>query len=844
MLTAALEDRFRARLGARAHGLGDATLRFAVDFAQLVVRVLPDEFDRESVGAVADALRARTDLADDEARVLLELALSPENRLEVSDHELRAFGARFGKPAEKAMRAAIADEVDLEAFAERYGPAESLLLLDSLFAVCAVDGAIDPAEIGRLQASADRLGVDPMLVGLLFRKHDVRHAEGDVTFDLSGKETVTIGRSAPADIRLPDPQVAVRHARLRRTESGWRLEDLGSGRPTILRGTPVREAPIQLGDEMRVGPYRLALHDDGEALTAFGTDSLSSLSMRGVTRRIDTADGPLTLLDDIGFTVFSGEVIALVGPSGAGKTTLLQAIAGILPPDSGEIVFDGGDFHRMLASDRSLVGIVPQEDVVHGELSVEEALRYAARLRFPADVPRDGLDGAIDRVLGELDIAHIRASRIGTALQRGVSGGQRKRVNLGQELLTTTTRVLFLDEPTSGLDPQTAQDIVTQVRQLADDGRIVFLVTHDVSPTITALVDHLLVLAKGGRIAWFGPPTEACAHFGVASVDEIFARLPSKTPEDWQTTYRESLAWRKYVRTREHLLGLEDDAPPAAEGARSRPSPWLQFATLTRRYATVKARDWVGTGVLLAQAPILAIAFGIVFAAPQRGTLFVLVLSALWFGASAAIRELISERPIWRREARVGVGLVPYLASKVVVLSTLVTLQCVVLTSILWAWLGMAAYGFGWAALTGVVVATGLTGMTMGLALSAMFSSSEAAVGSLPLVLIPQIAFGGLLVKLKEMGLVATAITHLTITRFAFDAALKTGDRLALPEAKGLRDQEEYLPGVLWDIGFRTTTGADDIGLHPLALYGVMGAFAIVALAAATWLTHRSRLGA
>ena len=190
------------------------------------------------------------------------------------------------------------------------------------------------------------------------------------------------------------------------------------------------------------------------------------------------------------FEAAPGKMIAIVGPSGAGKTTLLNAITGVAPANFGDVIFDGQSFHRMLAADKSIVGIVPQDDVVHAELTVHESLWYSARLRFPPGTARKAIKSEVGRVEAELDIERIRHSRIGDAMRRGISGGQRKRVNLGQELLTRTTRVLFLDEPTSGLDPQTAQGIVSLIRQLADGGRIVFLVTHDVTPSILSMVDR------------------------------------------------------------------------------------------------------------------------------------------------------------------------------------------------------------------------------------------------------------------------------------------------------------------------------------------------------------------
>ena len=783
MLTAQLEDRFRDALGSASAGR-EGSVRFAVDFVRLLARVLPDEVNEGALTAMRDALRARSDLSKAEVDTLLEMALAPEHRSTVDPAEIRAFGARFGGAEEEALRAALTEEMHLERFAQEYGPAEALLLLDSLFAVCAEDGVIDPSEIARLQRSAEELGIDPMLVGALFRKHDARHATGDFRFDLD-KDRLLIGRSLSADIQLPDPQVAVRHAELVRDAGGWRVVDLASGRPTLLNGSATRSAPLRPGDELRVGPYTLVLNRESTTLTAYGLKSFSALSVRNLKRQI----GEVSLLDDVSFTVFSGEVIALVGPSGAGKTTLLTAIAGIAPADTGDVLLDGNNFHSLLANDRSIVGIVPQDDVVHSELSVEEALWYSGRLRFAKDVPSESIDTAVDRVLEDLTIDHIRSSRIGDAVKRGISGGQRKRVSLGQELLTHSTKVLFLDEPTSGLDPQTAQDIVGLVRHLADEGRIIFIVTHDVTPSVMSMVDHLIVMAPGGRLAWFGPPDDACNYFKVDSPDEIFARLQDRSGQAWGVDYKQGEARKKYVATREYLIGIDGVESGESEDAEPvRMSPWLQLRTLTARYAKVKLRDRVGTGVLLAQAPLLAVAMWLIFEAPTSSQLFMLGLSALWFGASASVRELISERSIWQRERRVGLGVLPYVGSKVAVLGGLVAVQCLVLSFLNWWLVGMGddPYNFSLTMLSISTVLTGLTGVSLGLLMSALFSSSEAAVGALPLVLIPKIAFGGLIVGLKEMKVaLAYQLSHLMYTRYAFETLIFSGSNVSAPSLRG-----------------------------------------------------------
>jgi ABC-type multidrug transport system ATPase subunit len=835
VVRATLDDRMRSAVGPAVVQERESAFLFASAYARLLARALPDEVSPEGRAALEAALNKHTELDANEVRILVDLALLPASRAVVNERDLRAFGSRFGAVEEDILRARVGEELDLAGFAERYGAAEGLLLLDSLFGLCAVDGVIDQNEISRLQGYANELGIDPMLVGALFRKHDARHAKGEFKFNLDGDRNV-VGRGNLATVQLPDPQVAHRHCEIVRDGPGWRVVDLASGRPTLLNGTPITTAPFRPGDQLRVGPYTLTLDPEGREIAAAGVSSFSALSVRNLKRRI----GRVSLLDDVSFTVFSGEVIAVVGPSGGGKTTLLSAIAGIAPADTGDVLLDNSDFHALLANDRSLVGIVPQDDVVHAELTVEESLYYSGRLRFPRSTPNAAIRKEVDRVLDELSIAHIRKSRIGDALRRGVSGGQKKRVSLGQELLTRSTKVLFLDEPTSGLDPQTAQDIVKLVRQLADDGRIIFIVTHDVTPSVMAMVDHLLVLAPGGRLAWFGPPDEGSEYFGVASPDEIFGKLPDKPPEEWGRAYRHGAAFRKFVRTREHLLGIDGvSVDKKARRVLARRSRWLQFRTLAARYSLTKWRDRTGMLVLLAQAPILATAMKIVFPEPDPATMFMLVLSALWFGASGSVRELIADRTIWRREARVGVSTLPYVASKVWVLGRLVVVQCTLLAGMNWLLLHMYSRSYSLLELVGVTSMTGLVGMALGLWMSSLFTSSEAAVGTLPVLLIPQITFGGLIVKVKEMSAIAKLVSYAMITRYAFEAAIKTGEKLSKPGEYGRARSDLPIDGALYDLGFRTS-GTEDHGIPLGVLVGILFAFFCVFLLLASVRTRRT----
>lgn len=828
MAYARLGERLAALLSESGSETTPARAEFAADFVRLLTQtVVPTgEAFLLRVEAIRAAGLARTGLSRAELDLVLHLVQSPEFRGAVSAGEMSAFVARFGPGAGAMLAAEQAQDLDLAGYAARHGTGEALLLLDAMFAVCGSDGAVHPPELRRLEAAAAELGIDAVLFAALHRKHDPRHASGELDFPLAG-ERLRIGRSPGADIVLPDPQVAAHHADLVRSGESWRVVDAGSGRPTVLNGRVITAAPCEEKDEIRIGTYALRVLPSEGRVRAWGERSFATLSVRGLSRRI----GGVSLLDDVSFTVFSGEVIAMVGPSGAGKTTLLNAIAGVTPADSGQVLLDGEDFHRILLRDRSRVGVVPQDDIVHPELSVAESLGFSGRLRFPSDTSSTEVTAEVDRVLAELGIEHIRDSRIGDAARRGISGGQRKRVNLGQELLTRSTRVLFLDEPTSGLDPRAAQDIVRLVRQLADRGRIVFLVTHDLSPQVMAQVDHLLVLARGGRLAYFGPPAAACRYFGVSTPDAVFNRFQDRADAEWGTAYKASPDFRKFVRTREELFQIQEAGPPEAGVAARRPSMLHQLGILVRRYWVVKSRDRTAVWVLGIQPPFLALVMALVFPKPTPSMLFMLTLCCLWFGMSAAVRELISDRVLWNRERRVGVGVVPYVGSKVLVLGWIAVLQCSFLAGVCWAWFGLMNQGFPVGPLMATASLTGLCGMSLGLAISAVLSSSEAAVGALPLLLIPQITFSGLLIRLTMMFDAAQAITFWNPLRYAFEGILKVGTRAMIVDEKGPRN---------WDYGFifePATHGGEwarqGVGA-PLYLYGFKGA-SIDAI----WLTPR-----
>ncbi len=231
----------------------------------------------------------------------------------------------------------------------------------------------------------------------------------------------------------------------------------------------------------------------------------------------------LNILQNISVSFKPREFIVVVGQSGGGKSTFVDAVAGYRPatPPSRVLVNDI-DIYQNFDSIRNDIGFVPQKDIIHMELTIYQALDYAAQLRMPADMTDDERHKRVMEVLDDLDLTHRKDVQIS-----GLSGGQQKRVSIGVELLTKPG-LFFLDEPTSGLDPGTETALMQLMRRLADQGRTIVLITHATKNVM--LGDKVIFLARGGYLAWFGPPEEA---IGILRPISIRSRTPR-----WQDRVR------------------------------------------------------------------------------------------------------------------------------------------------------------------------------------------------------------------------------------------------------------------------------------------------------------------
>ncbi|MDH6431844.1 ABC-type multidrug transport system ATPase subunit/ABC-type multidrug transport system permease subunit [Streptomyces sp. SAI-144] len=560
--------------------------------------------------------------------------------------------------------------------------------------------------------------------------------------------TVRIGRADDNDLVIDDLVVSRHHAELRALpDDSYEIADLGSHNGTYLNGRPVTGAALGPGDIVGIGHSAFCLV--GDTLQEYVDTGEVSLDVQDLTVAVD--HGRKTLLDHVSFPVGEKCLLAVVGPSGAGKSTLLNALTGQRPADHGTVLYDGRDLYRDYAELRQRIGLVPQDDILHAQLTVRSALTYAAELRFPQDTAKSERRERVDEVIRELGLEQRAAQPV-----HSLSGGQRKRVSVALELLTKPS-LLFLDEPTSGLDPGMDRSVMHMLRGLADDGRTVIVVTHSVLSL--DVCDRLLVLAPGGKIAYYGPPEDALAYFGFEQWPEAFEAFERDQDRDWSGDFRTSPFQHQYVTeaTAQPRMPRSEPviiAPPPRPRSRG-----AQLGTLIRRYCAALGADRTFLVIMIALPFVMgAMARALAGSQLTRDTamnaLLILCVGGVLTGAANAVRELVKERVIYQRERAVGLSRSAYLMSKVVVLGTITVVQAVVLTLV--ALLGVdlnAPGGEGvlmppLAEITIAVALLAFTAMMLGLLVSAVVRKEEVTMPLLVLLAIVQVVFCGALLQL------------------------------------------------------------------------------------------------
>lgn len=615
------------------------------------------------------------------------------------------------------------------------------------------------------------------------------------------ESSILIGRAPECDVVLDAPTVSRQHARIEQAGDGYRIVDLVSANGTFVNGQPVETAPLRPGDLIQIEQFVLQFID-GRVVP------YQSHGMRvdavNLTKDVRTRRGPLRILHGVSLTVMPRDFVAVVGGSGAGKSTLMGALIGTRRAD-GRVELNGRDFYAEYERFRSQLGYVPQADILHTTLTVEQALDYAARMRLPGDVPAGERRRRIDAVLDTVDMntETIRQTRIGN-----LSGGQRKRVSIAAELLADP-KLIYLDEATSGLDPGLEKKMMHTLRRMADEGRTVVLITHATSNIVQA--DHVALLADG-RLVYFGPPQDALSFFGVDEFADIYERVEGRG-EEWEGVFREERP--EYYQ--QYILGRQATRQAAAKSAMPRISFGLggflrQLAVLTQRAISILRSDLVTLALLLLLFPLTA-TLQLVISTPDIMTgdlailadpvaaarklteayipipdlnifVFVMGLEAVLVGMYVPSNELIKERTVYLRERMVNLRVAPYLLSKVSVYTLFAAIQTALYLLVLSLGVRLPEQGLllpGPVELFITLFLTMVASMGLGFVVSAISRSSEMATYVLVILMFFQFFFAGTVFDLRDNP--AEPLSYFTTTRWSLTALGVTIDMEKQAEA-------------------------------------------------------------
>ncbi|WP_324281500.1 ATP-binding cassette domain-containing protein [Cyanobacterium aponinum UTEX 3221] len=631
--------------------------------------------------------------------------------------------------------------------------------------------------------------------------------------NLASKKEITIGRDKSCDVVLNAPTVSRKHVTIDYVTEGKCIVSNYSPNGIFVDGFPIKgRITINSGTVIKIVPYTFVF--DKDKLLVADTGENIRLDAQNISLIVtNKKKEKIILLNNLSMPIEPKQLVALVGGSGAGKSTFLRTLLGIQNTTSGKVYLNGEDLAENFNLYRHQIGYVPQTDIIHKDLKVEEVLRFTAKLRLPPDID---IDTIIEKTLADIEMLEKR-----DVLVKNLSGGQLKRVSIGVELLVNP-KLFFLDEPTSGLDPGLDKKIMQLLRKLADQGRTIILVTH--ATNNIKLCDRIAFLGQGGNLCFFGSYEEAKNFFDLENKDfaDVYLELDNKTAvtqtaEKYQhSTYQRHNIENKLLTTNPVDKKKEKSKPIKGNFFR-------QLLVLSQRYLELVKRDRINLIISLLTAPIGIMLINL--AARERepfiiGTendpsiapfaqtvVFVFTCGALWVGLAGSLQEVVKEKDIYQRERLVNLNLRAYLGSKLLIIGALAIVQTLFMVSIAlpsfaspepeiisW-WAGFAITSF----------LTLLSASCLGLMVSAMVTNITQANSALPILLLPQIIFSGVLFEIKG---IIQYLSWLMISRWSVGAYGSLVDINGLiPEPTILPDgttmplpfEEKYIYQPDWD---------------------------------------------
>lgn len=671
-----------------------------------------------------------------------------------------------------------------------------------------------------------------------------------------------VGRNPEAAITLNHPAVTWNHAKIiKRTGNRFTIQDLSSNNGTFVNGRQLHsERTLERGDIIQIGPFNLAYRGEG-TFVPYTAERNFRLEAVGLEKTVYPANlvgipnkqKPLTILHNLNLVINPREFVAVVGGSGTGKSTLIKTLSGLSLATAGTVLINGDNLYENFDLYRNMMGYVPQDDIIHQGIAVRAALRYAARLRLPDAGPVE-IDMRVDEVLAKVGLTAQAGQMI-----RDLSGGQRKRVSIAAELLAEPW-LFFLDEPTSGLDPGLEKLMMETLRQLADEGRTIVLVTH-ATGNLMNNCDQVVFMARGGRLVYFGPPDQVTTFFKVNNFPDVYTRLSQSFTADhdpavpdeikaeyersrqengtgaplsagslWAAHYRNSPLYQTYIANRQsgEVARPTPSATGAAKGNLIHQAK--QFWVLSQRYLDLIKHDTFSLWVLLAIMPIIGLLLLLIsnsaalvgntpeeiaailkaeelytIADQAQVLLFMMALAANLLGVFAGLYEIIKEEAIYRRERMINLRLPPYFASKFVVLGAFMVLQCLLLLLVLALKVDLPGPGaIVWAPLEYyfTLVFTALASVALGLFISALATSRNMVIYLALIALFGQIVFSG---AIFELSTPVQPLSYLTMTRWSLEALGASTDMAALNSLGQVRVERDV------DFGRGTQTVVEDV---------------------------------
>ncbi len=491
-------------------------------------------------------------------------------------------------------------------------------------------------------------------------------------------------------------------------------------------------------------------------------------------------DGALGLRD-ISIFEESGKLVGIMGSSGSGKSTLMNVLNGNLSPSEGSITINNVNIHLQTSEIEGVIGYIPQDDFLIEELTVYENLFYAARLCF-GKTPPEEIEKLVIKTLNSLGLAEIRDLKVGTPLEKIISGGQRKRVNVGLELLREP-QVLFVDEPTSGLSSRDSENIMDLLKELSLKGKLIFVVIHQPSSDIFKMFDRLAILDVGGYQIYYGNPVEAESYFkdisnlidkdlgtcpvcGNIRPEEIFNIIETKVVNEYgRLTDKRKVSpqlWEEHFKFRS-ILPVIPKVIDKPEGRLQIPSRLMQFLIFTARDIRSKLSDLQYILINSLEAPLLAVilaflvkefptAEGAAYSFGKNVNIpaffFISVIVALFMGLTVSAEELIKDRKILKRESFLHLSRGSYLSSKIFILFAISAIQT--FTFALIACLILEIRGM-FLAYWLVLFSTSSFANVLGLNVSSAFKNAVTVYILIPILLIPQLILGGVVVKFDDL---------------------------------------------------------------------------------------------